>query len=229
MKFVCIIGVEGSGHGMIRSLLKEWLQQPNVIDQGQWHYPLTELWNLHNNNKNTNKLIEYVKIGINFYKTQGITHLFESASFPFGQPRDALRRPDIQQLQQILEDVGVEYKPLVLYRNPISSTYSGYRRGFTDSLKLQARIIEDNMNYIMCCINHQCKTINFEDFCNYGNLYLEKLGRWFDIPTDTLVRGFYTITDPQTQVPPEIYEKLSQIFTPGKIRKWEKKIIKRLF
>ena len=151
MKFIMLAGVEGSGHGLVRSVFENFFKLPTVIDQGNWHYPLTQIWDCHNNTSNIKNNINLVQEHLAYYRNQGVQYCFDSASFPFGQPRDTLRRPNLLLLHNILNEINIEFKPIFITRHLIKAIYSGYRRGFTDNIRLQAKIIYDNA----CWLRHQ--------------------------------------------------------------------------
>lgn len=244
MKFLWAVGVEGSGHHMVRALMKEFLNEPRVIDQGKWH-PLfvnyfdpdkfdikkislvkklifkTRALDLLIDTK-INKKIEDI---IHDYSSDGVTHLFESASFPFGSVRETLRRFDLIEVMSLLNDL-VDFRMLVLYRNPISSTYSGYRREFTKNLMLQAKIIEDNLIFI----NSQLKQlpidtyriVRFEDIIENPNLYVKPLSLWWDLDPSKLRIGMENIHTPTLlkNIPEDEKEFLERFFIEKKLEQW---------
>jgi hypothetical protein len=49
----------------------------------------------------------------------------EPLSYPFGKPRNAVSRPDLNELRRACLLVGgIEVKVLALYRDPLATTYS---------------------------------------------------------------------------------------------------------
>ena len=169
MKLIFTVGVEGTGHHMVRAIFKNFLKQPDVVDEGEWHTLLTDyVWDTERAFQNFEKeskrkrmppdLKANVRSSFSRLKDDGFGYAFESASFPFWKKRDALRRPDLIHLYETLGE-EVEYKFIVLYRDPVSAAYSGVRR-FTKNFFLQARIVEDNFLSIM----NQCKQLPETDF-----------------------------------------------------------------
>ncbi len=228
MKFIFLIGVEGSGHHMITAILKEAIESTSFCDYQLFHQILTERWN---STDNSNKIIITNKLKSLFidYENQGFTHIFESASFPFDQPRDGLRRPDIIELTEILESLKdiIDYRYLVLYRNPISATNSALRREFTDNILLQSKIIEDNLNHIMnqlkCISYNKYKILNFENFLFNPNSYSNKLAHWLGLNENTIINGLNNIRKPtqKEEIPANISEFLHEFFSIKRIKNWE--------
>lgn len=148
-------------------------------------------------------------------------------SFPFNNPRNTLRRPDIIELTDIIKDL-MEYKLLVLYRNPILATYSGIRRGFTDNVRLQAKIVEDNLIYIasqMSTIDKALyKVIDFDEFLVHPIAYVKPLAVWWDLDEELLIKGLQNIHK-HTQIeeiPIETKKILTEFFTEARISQWKK-------
>lgn len=196
MRFIFLIGVEGAGHGLMRSVLKPFLSLPTTVDQGGWHQPMVALWDSHN--------VEAVKTKCAIYArweakraSMWATHAFESASFPFGQPRDALRRPNIANIQEMIYGFGFEFVPIVIYRNFYDCVYSGIRRGFTDNVALQARIIQDNLFAIHQQLQSQTYvTVKFETLVKYPEVYMKPLAKILDVDQSIIEEGVCNIGSP---------------------------------
>ncbi len=241
MKFLFLIGIEGSGHHMFHSILESHEERKGFVSRGLWRPPLVHQWNTAPKRGIKDKLSDLVKLKIpettnllkeelthifERYKQEGVTHFLESVSFPFENPRNTLRRPDIIELTDIIKDI-MEYKLLVLYRNPISATYSGIRRGFTDNVRLQAKIVEDNLIYIasqMSTIDKGLyKVIDFDEFLANPTAYVKPLSAWWNLDEELLTKGLQNIYKPtQTEeIPIEIKNILDEFFTETRISQWK--------
>ena len=236
MKFLFLIGVEGTGHHMIRAILANYLEQDNFVAQGKWHKLLLNYWDAsqrfkienetYNSSKITNIKEELARI-FQFYNEQNVTHLLESvSSFPCYQPRQSLRRPDIIDFAEIAKDL-IEVKYLILYRNPVSATYSAIRRGFTDNIYLQAKIVESNLIYIEKQFSQLPKTsykvLHLEDFWANSILYSTKIADWWNLDHETIVKGLENLRQPfpYSQIPIKERETLEQFFTQKRINQWQ--------
>eukprot|EP00039_Didymoeca_costata_P033226 m.41389 g.41389 ORF g.41389 m.41389 type:complete len:400 (+) comp9761_c0_seq2:258-1457(+) len=80
-------------------------------------------------------------------------------SFPYGGPRNVLRRPDVQEMIELLEDsstgVSFDVRIIALYRHPLSAALSNRRRKFVsdeDCLKQARRnkFIPENFKSMKC-------------------------------------------------------------------------------
>ncbi len=234
MKFIFVIGVEGAGHDMIRALLQPVLTQPDFVLCGKWRNVLVNHWDsraryqkefsfLSNLNRATVK--EDFQAIIRKYRDEGKTHLMEDMSFPYHQPRNAMRRPDIIDFVDMLHGLA-ELKILMLYRNPITATYSGLRRGFTNNVYEQARIIEDNLVYInqslSVCDPNIYKTLVFEDFLKAPENYLHGLSEWLGLEQEVLFKGIQNLREPHAPaaIPEKISTVLSDFFSENRRQLW---------
>ena len=142
MNFLFLIGVEGSGHHMLMDVLRNFLSLPGVKNPADSspHQLLIDHWDpdvkdppagLRMKNRLFGRKPLKDKIEAVFKEDQknGTTHYFEPASFPFGQPRNALRRPD---LVEFFDWFGhqLNIKPLVMYRDPVSVVLQRPPTGF---------------------------------------------------------------------------------------------------
>lgn len=242
MKFLFLIGIEGSGHHMFHSILQSHEERKGFVSMGLWRPPLVHQWNTApkkgikdklsdlvkpKSPEKTNSLKEELTHIFEQYKQEEATHFFESVSFPFENPRNTLRRPDIIELTDIFKDL-MEYRFLVLYRNPISATYSGLRRGFTDNVRLQAKIVEDNLIYIasqMSTIDKDLyKVIDFDEFLANSTAYVKPLASWWNLDEELLINGLQNIYKPTQaeEIPVETKSILDEFFTEARISQWKK-------
>ncbi len=242
MQFLFLIGTEGSGHHMFHAILEHHEKLKNFVSRGMWRQPLVQQWNTAPKKGIKDKLSDLVKPKIpektsllkealtrifQQYERVGVTQFFESVSFPFENPRNTLRRPDIIELTETIKDI-LEYKLLVLYRNPISATYSGIRRGFTDSVRLQAKIVEDNLIYIasqMSTIDTNLyKVIDFDEFLANPNSYVKPLSAWWNLEEELLAKGLQNIHRPTQieEIPADTKKMLDTFFTESRISQWKR-------
>ena len=240
LKFLFLIGVEGTGHHMIHALLESHAQQQYFVQNGIWRNSLESVWDVNpvvgpvGKVRNVLKLkgSEQVDLKVELKEVfdklqkQGITHMFESTSFPFNHPRNTLRRPDILQLIETLDGL-VEYKFLVLYRNPVSAAFSGLRRKFTDNTLLQAKIVEDNLIYIasqLSTVNKDLyKVLNFEEFLEEPKSYVGQLASWWNLQKELLEKDLNNIYRPTQlkEIPSSTRETLEGFFTSMRVCQWQ--------
>lgn len=236
MKFLFLIGVEGTGHGMIRAVLEDFLNQPNIIDEGQWHHFMIEYWdvkkrinegNLFSNPLYRVQLINKLDGIFRTYSIKGVTHLFESTSFPYDQPRETLCRPDVIDFFEMIDKNLIDLRMLVLYRNPISVTYSAIRRGFTKNIILQAKIVEDNFIYIDRQLSvfdkKYYRVLPFEGFIDNPEIYIEGLSDWWGIEKEKLSKGIKRLRETTSinDIPNTERNILENFFTFKRIRQWQ--------
>ncbi|ELS03747.1 TIGR03032 family protein [Xenococcus sp. PCC 7305] len=236
MKFLFLVGVEGTGHHMIRAILANCFEQDHFVPQGEWHQLLLNYWDASQRFKIENETPDCSKSKnireelahiFQSYSNQNATHLFESlSSFPCYQPRQTLRRPDIIDFADIVSDL-IEVKYLILYRNPVSATYSAIRRGFTDNIYLQAKIVESNLIYIDKQFSQlpqtSYKVLHFEEFLDNPTLYSKKIADWWNLDRETVVQGLANFRQPfpYSQIPTKEKEILENFFTQKRINQWQ--------
>ena len=235
MIFLFLVGVEGTGHRMIRSLLADQLNEPSVVDEGAWHDLLIARWNqlsaVRSENSSLPKrdselLRRELSRAFGEYRRHNITHLFDSSSFPYGQPRDAQRRPDILDFEELVAGF-VTPKHLVLYRDPVSATYSAVRRGFTKDLHLQARIVECNLLYIAQQFQqlqaNTYRVVHFEEFLKNPAHHVDRLADWWNLDRAVLERGLSNLRKPceLSQIPAPDRDCLTDFFTTARIDQWK--------
>ncbi|MCW6036488.1 hypothetical protein K4A83_09440 [Spirulina subsalsa FACHB-351] len=238
LKFHFVVGVEGTGHHMIRAVLSNHINQSDSVFEGKWHKILAEHWDCELRLKNDKKLFglskntnlkKALRSAFEEYKQQNVIHLFENSSFPYEQPRATLRRPDIIEFSALMEDIQdcVEVQYLILYRNPISATYSAIRRKFTDNIYLQAKIAESNFIYIerqfSTIPKDNYRVIHFEEFLDQPEEHLRKLADWWRLDYKTVAPGLLKLRKPSglSKVPEEDKEFLESFFNSQRIAQWE--------
>jgi hypothetical protein len=233
LKFLFLVGAEGSGHHLFRSILKPHSAKPWFEFEGKWHPILVEHWDetlrwrsLPNRDIKQKPLKNKLSSIIDQLGREGKTHAYENASFPFNNPRSSIRRPDLIEFDQIMSQ-HAECRYLVLYRNPVSMTYSAIRRKFTDNPYLQSKIIEDNLIYIASQMQalgaDRYKTLCFEDLISQPGAYVDSLAEWWSLDTELLTEGINNIRNPTkiNDIPNETYAILSAFFNSQRNRIWE--------
>ena len=125
----------------------------------------------------------------------------------------------------MIEEI-IEYKFLVLYRNPVSAAYSVIRRELTKNAILQAKIVEDNLIYIekqLRQLQRDCyRTLIFEDFISNPYAFVKGLSEWWDIDMEILYKGMKNIKMPTqlSEIPKKEKKILEDFFTERRIRQW---------
>ena len=221
MKFLFLIGVEGTGHHMIRALLADYLKRDDFADK---RFKLENQIQEFSRFKNIKQELQRI---FQWYKNQNVTHLFLSLpSFPYLQPRESLRRPDIIDFADLVHD-SIEIKYLILYRNPISATYSAIRRGFTNNIHLQAKIVESNFIYIEKQFSQLPKefyrVLHFEEFLDEPLLYSKKVSAWWELDEEIVLKGLKNLRQPllPSQIPAKPKAILDKFFTERRIEQWK--------
>jgi len=238
MIFFFVVGVEGTGHHMTGAVLSNYAKRQDSVFEGEWHQLLIDHWDCETRWKKSqqkavfSKRQELAKDLNNIfkkYKSQKIINLFEYTSFPYEQPREALRRPDIIEFSQLMAEFKdfIDVKYLILYRNPIAATYSAIRRGFTDNIYLQSRIVESNFIYIERQFGNiypqSYRVIHFEEFLDKPEEHLEKLADWWNLDHETVSEGLTKLRMPSglSKIPKEEKEFLEGFFNSKRIDQWK--------
>ncbi|MEM9829043.1 MAG: hypothetical protein AAF944_00315 [Bacteroidota bacterium] len=234
MTFLFVAGVEGAGHDMLRALLKNVFEQPTFVLEGAWRKTLINYWDIrvrYNQEfgffkRDTRTAArDTLQTLVNQCQKEGITHLFEDISYPFYQPRNSMRRTDLLDFTSLLPN-DVQLKVLVLYRNPVSATYSGIRRKFTKNVYEQARIVEDNLIYIdrhvTVGLNGNFRSLIFEDFLREPRAFLVGLADWLEVDELLLEKGLPNLREPfaAKDIPTKTRDILTAFFTPERARLW---------
>jgi len=226
-----LVGVEGSGHHMIRAFLTHFFDTQKAIKNGNWYFYLLNRWDALKKVHNTlpltlnsqRELKPEISRIINSYKSK-VDYFYSSPSFPYGLERDTLRRPDIIDMVEILGDY-VEIRPLVIHRDPISCTYSAVRRDFTDNVLHQARFVEDNLIFIKqqleaAELNYQ--TLSYEHFVSNPSVYATGFKKWWGLSDESFSEGIKQIrpATSKNQIPTETLQQLEEFFSPMRRKQW---------
>lgn len=184
MNLFFLIGNEGSGHHLIKAIF------PFLETQ-----PFHDMLSTYFDNTIDPEIKYYLKCHINDYvnNNKDINHI-DRASFPYGNPRNSVRRYDIKEFYDLFKDnSNVNLFFIVIIRNIIHSTLSAYRRCHNNKdIVLTAKMQEDNLiyinsqmqlipndNYIIVDYNDICDNINefeiiLQQKSNIKNLFLNK-------------------------------------------------------
>ena len=236
MKFIWVIGIEGSGHHMMfDAVFHKFKDRDTFLYESDGRGELKELHNCFSayfeaetgmDRKKDSRIKIHQLLG-DYSKQDSADELilFDRVSSPYSNPRDTLRRWDIIEFVELVKNYA-ELKLIVLIRNPISATYSCLRRKFTDNPYLQAKMIEDN--YIF--INSQMQTIkdnniyrilDYDSFFDDPNSYTQKLANWLGVSSDEL-KSEALLNKPRrvADIPEPLRTMLSDFFTPQRQSQW---------
>ena len=229
--FLLLIGVEGSGHHLTLAFLKQFFIKQKVVSLQKWLPSLSSRWDalepiqtkVPTSFKNRQQYISEIKKTID--NSPQVQFIYTSASFPYGLERDTLRRPDIIDMVELLSPY-VDLRPLVIYRDPVSCTYSAIRRGFNQNALHQARIVEDNLIFIKQQLETcglEFRTINYERFVSNPDAYAAGYKQWWSIDDKSFSAGINQIrpSTSKKQIPPGILEILEAFFSPLRTKQWE--------
>jgi len=102
----------------------------------------------------------------------------------------------------------------VLYRNPVSATFSGLRRGYTPNILEQAKIAEDNFIYIRSQMNPGDKdawrVLVFEEFMAEPQAFTTGWAEWWNLDEAVLCEDLANLRRPVqgTDIPGPVRELL---------------------
>ncbi|MGD1860557.1 MAG: hypothetical protein ACFB0E_11375 [Leptolyngbyaceae cyanobacterium] len=234
MKFLFVIGVEGTGHHMIGSILSDYTKRDDSVFEGEWHDLLANHWDYEKFKKHEGlfsfigqkDLKDKLKNIFQKYEANQVKNLFEHTSFPYEQPRESLRRPDIINFEELTKDT-IDVKYLVLYRNPIAATYSAIRRKFTDNVYYQARIAESNYIYIERQFSqvpdNKYRVVHFEEFLENPEHYGKKLSEWWELEHEVVEVGLKNLRKPSgmSKIPGDSRKFLENFFSEARLNQWQ--------
>jgi hypothetical protein len=235
LKFFWIIGIEGSGHHMVREVLGKLLSRSEVIDKGP-HYPIfLQRWDSEQVPLPRQAVRNTLEMIFRAYISEGVTTIYEDTSFPFGGVgaayqefssvgtfRGPLRSPDILDLLAILDD-RIDLRILVLYRSPVLTVASALRRGFSAKPQFECRLAEAvhlQITYQLACLPTSCyRTLRFEDFVQNPEHYTDALATWFDISAEDVRSGIPAIRKSGTvqDIPDGTRRVIEEFFTTRRL------------
>lgn len=184
MKLNWIIGVEGSGHHLLRAVAKKHLALPTTVDKGDYYPLLEQRWRPGESRLPRVVVKSELSRIIENYRRMGVEHLYEDTSFPFGPSRTALTRPDIVDLVDLFEGV-CDVSVVLLYRDPVETTFSAFRRGFGGTIAAECLVTEANHQHICSQLSTTGpsirRTLEFDRLLRNPNSCLQALSDWMGI------------------------------------------------
>lgn len=172
MKLIMPIGIEGTGHALLRAVLRPAFAQPLWIDQAEPLYSLLKNKHLVASREsppwryrvktalmgsNSNRLGPPIEV-VRRYVAEGTTY-YISPSYPFGHVARAYRMPSVPGIVSILRELSgsqVDLKFIFLRRDVRDCTYSCVRRGHnadpwgaSHEMHLGALCVEDALRYLI--------------------------------------------------------------------------------
>lgn len=237
-KLLWLVGIEGSGHHLLRDLLREFLIRPQVVDKGSY-YPLwIQRWD-----DQQKPLPQPAVRGLNEailddYQARQCTHFYEDTSFPFGgvgsqfskyvsteDHRGPGRHPRINDLLELLDGL-VDLRILVLYRSPLATVRSTLRRGFSNDLEFECALAKSIHSYLSQELRRLparlYRTCHYVDWLAYPEELAQPLADWWEIEPELIVNGVSRIRPPSSDDPlsPEQGAFLAEYFSKDCLAQW---------
>ena len=208
---VFVVGAEGTGHHLVAGILSH-LPKVKILDKVIRQY-FAEIWEpFLDEERREQKREELRSLLKSAGRTRNVTHFllqspFEMFSFPYDDPRNHLRRPDLLELISLVEPY-FDLRMLVTLRDPASAIASLVRRNYwsqekcqqgvslpTDStlytswplgdcgfIGYQAKVVEDALVYIASQLEvisqRYYRTIHFEEYLADPVADVRKLSRF---------------------------------------------------
>lgn len=128
-------------------------------------------------------------------------------------------------MRDVQDSVATQYS--VLYRNPISATYSAIRRKFTDNVYFQAKIAESNFIYIerqfSTIPKEKYRIVHFEEFLSQPEEHLKRLADWWKIDYDLIASGLSNLRKPSglSKIPEGEKDFLESFFNSQYVEQWK--------
>ena len=227
-KFLFLLGVEGSGHHMLTAFLRHFFNNQNVVQHGNWHPFLFNRWDALGVIQKSAPNLTYQDLKLRLselisqYSDDAL--LFSGVSFPYGRERDTLRRPDIIDTFELLSEV-VEFRPIFVYRDPVSCAYSALRRGFNKNALHQARIVEDNLLYVKAQLQAcelEFKSLSYEHFVEAPSQYQAALHDWWGVDSESFDAGIQELrpATEKNEIPEEVKVVLDAFFSTARLNQW---------
>jgi hypothetical protein len=185
---IFILGLEGSGHHALASLLSQFFVREDVdYQEGEWHYELINTWrdkkekygfkNRIYLNHMTNRLSVFEqekiheRIACKMKEDDMINYYVEMCSFPFGASRKLERSPDLEYFHLVFSKY-FKIKYINMKRDIGDCVISALRRGFSESSYEQFKIARWNQAYLEFFMSKYEDTISVLDI-NYDVLIKE--------------------------------------------------------
>lgn len=239
-----IAGAEGMGHHALRDVLSDFLNRDDVM---WFRYGSSPYFNIIpgvKTSRNSTKvnwngtyedswLIDENKFRSLILDTEsnGIKYILNDNSFPFLPNRNPLRRPDYLKIISIAQSLGIKPKIITIYRNPVYSAWSGYRRKFSKNLIYQAQVVENSLIIISSLIrmsnslginNH---LIIYEDLIENPEEEINKMCNFLELPVDIAKNiniNSNKIIKPEgpKMIPDDSLRMLQEFFSKERVSQW---------
>lgn len=184
MKLNWIVGVEGSGHHLLRAVAMKHLALPTTVDKGDYYPLLEQRWRP--GERRLPRVVVKNELSRIFecYRQMGVDHLYEDTSFPFGPSRTVLTRPDFVDFIDLLDEI-CDISVVLLYRDPVETTFSAFRRGFGGTIAAECLITEASHQHIcsqLSAIGPSIRrTLEFDRLLRNPDSCLQALSDWMGI------------------------------------------------
>ncbi len=153
------------------------------------------------------------------------THIIYKRSAPFF--KGDRHRPDLSDIFELFDEPRV----IVIYRDPLASTYSSLRRGFAENLRQMAVICEERLTYLAAqaatLASEQYRLIQYEDFCANPGQYAAGLAEFCGFPEETVRQAIAAaevrpdrIDHWRAECSPEEVRFLTGFFSPRRMAQW---------
>lgn len=220
-----IIGVEGSGHHLLRAVARKHLEKSTTVDKGDYYPLLEQRWRPGALRLPTPLVKRELGRIVDQYREKGVSHLYEDTSFPFGPDRTILTRPDIIDLLGLLDGI-CQISILLLYRSPIETTFSAFRRGFSDSLAQECLYTEASHQHICSQLTSigdiDFRTLHFHQLLSEKTRCSAALSKWMGIPLGDLDAEACDSGRPvkDSQIPDGSRRYLKAFFDESRVSQW---------
>lgn len=238
IKLLWLIGIEGSGHHLVRDLLRDYLKTPEVIDKGP-HYPYwLHHWDVCSKPLPIPAVRGALQQVFGCYGEAGIHTIYEDTSFPFGDPEPAygslisggdqrgpLRCPDMLEMVEWTREL-VDLRILVSYRSPVSTVHSVLRRGFSNNPRFECQLAERTHLYLSSQLQllppGSFRTFHFEQLLEQPQAHLESLAEWWGVPSGVLGGSLKAIGRPASRedIPNPLRGTLDRFFCAQRCSQW---------
>lgn len=237
-KLLWLVGIEGSGHHLVRDLLHDFLVSPQVVDKGGY-YPLwVQRWDDQQKPLPQPAVRELNKAILEDYQARQCTHVYEDTSFPFGGVGPDLskyvssetyrgpgRHPRINDLLELLDEL-VDFRILVLYRSPLATVRSTLRRGFSNDLEFECQLAKSIHSYLSQELRRLpaglYRTCHYVDWLANPEALAQSLADWWEIEPGLIDKGLSRIRPPSLDDPlsPEQAAFLAEYFPEACLAPW---------
>ena len=237
-KFLWLIGIEGSGHHLIRDVLRDFLVRPEVVDKGSYYPLLIQRWDDQQKPLPQPAVRRLNKEIFDDYKARECSHFYEDTSFPFGDVekpfsryvaggshRGPGRHPRIGDLLELMEGL-VDFRILVISRSPLATVRSTLRRGFSNDLEFECHLAESIHSYLSEELrrlpSRLYRTCQYDDWIANPKALVQPLADWWEIEPELIAGGIARIRPPSSKdpLPPDEGAFLKDYFSEGCLAQW---------